>query len=118
MVVDVDTYRKLAQKYGNARTVGDPDEYVAELTTKIQEAHNAARVKLETSTRRMKRHYDLRILERPYKEGDAVYLLDTASAKGKSRKLCPPWKGPGVITKKISAYIYRVKLQNSIFVTG
>ena len=38
----------------------------------------------------MKRNYDLRLLERNYEVGDAVYMLDTATLKGKCKKLCPP----------------------------
>ena len=53
----------------------------------------------------MKRNYDLRVLLRPYAEGDIIYLLDTASVKGKSRKLSAPWKGPALIVKKLSAYL-------------
>lgn len=31
----------------------------------------------------MKRNFDLKILLRPYTEGEVVYLLDSASTKGK-----------------------------------
>ena len=93
----------------------DHDEYVAELRTTMKRAHDCTRNTLKTSLKRMKRSYDLRILLRPYAEGDLIYLLDTASVKGKSRKLLPPWKGPAVIVKKLSAYLYRVKLRNAVF---
>jgi hypothetical protein len=46
---------------------------------------------------KMKRDYDVKILEKQYKKGDLVYVLDTASIKGKCRKLSPPWKGPGIV---------------------
>ena len=62
----------------------------------------------------MKRNYDLRVLLRPYAEGDIIYLLDRASVKGKSRKLSAPRKGPALIVKKLSAYLYRVKLRNAV----
>ena len=62
----------------------------------------------------MKRNYDLRVLLRPYAEGDIIYLLDTASVKGKSRKLSAPWKGPALIVKKLYAYLYREKLRNAV----
>ena len=96
----------------------DVNEYVAKLTSSIQKAHDTARKTLKTSLHRMKRDYDLRVLERSYEEGDLVYLLDTASVKGKCRKLSPPWKGPSVITKKVSASLFRVKLKNAIFVVN
>ena len=90
-------------------------DYVSELRTKIQRAHDCARSTLKTSLKRVKRNYDLRVLLRPYAEGDLIYLLDTASVKGKSRKLLPPWKGPALIVKKLSAYMYRVKSRNAVF---
>ena len=66
----------------------------------------------------MKRHYDLKVLERNYEVGDPVYLLDTASVKGKCRKLLAPWKGPGIIIQKMSSYIFKVKFKNSIIVVN
>jgi hypothetical protein len=80
------------------------------LTTSMQKAHSHARAALKTSTRRMKRDYDLRILERPYKAGDVVYLLDPASIKGKCKKLSSPWKRHGIIINNLTAYLYRIKL--------
>ena len=80
----------------------------------MKSAHECARKSLKTSLNRMKRNYDLRVLLRPYAEGDIIYLLDTASVKGKSRKLSAPWKGPALIVEKLSAYLYRVKLRNAV----
>jgi len=96
----------------------DPEDFVVRLTSGIQEAHDTARRTLKSSLKRMKRNYDLRILTRPFEKGDVVHLLDTASIKGKCKKLSSPWKGPGIIVKKFSAYIYRVKLRNAVFVTN
>lgn len=94
----------------------DQENYVADLTKTMKTAHESARLSLRTSMKRMKRNYDLRVLQRPYAEGDVVYLLDTATLKGKSRKLSSPWKGPGIIVKKLSAYLYRIKLRNAVLV--
>jgi hypothetical protein len=94
------------------------EDYVQNLQQEMTKAHEVARNKLKTSLKRMKRNYDLRILTRTYEKGDAVYVLDTATIKGKCKKSTAPWKGPGVIEKKISAFIYRVKMKNSIFVTN
>ena len=96
----------------------DVDEFVADLVQRTQQAHEIARTTLKTSTKRMKRNYDLRVSERSYKVGDAIYLLDTAVLKGKCKKLSPPWKGPGVIVTKVSSYIYRIKFRNSLFVVN
>ena len=78
----------------------------------MKSAHDCARNTLKTTLKRMKRNYDLRLLQRPY----VIYFLDTASMKGKSRKLSVQCKGPAVIVKKLSAHQYRVKLRNAVFV--
>jgi transposase InsO family protein len=94
----------------------DTDGYVAELVQNMHDAHEFARKKLETSLTNMKRDYDVKVFEKQYKVGDPVYILDTATIKGKCRKLMSPWKGPGVISKKITPYVYQVKLRNSVIV--
>ena len=94
----------------------DPDGYVGELVKAMRLAHTVARDTLRVSTKRAKGGHDLRILKRPYKIGQAVYILDTASVKGKCRKLCPPWKGPAVVVKQISGYIFRVLLRKAYLV--
>ena len=95
----------------------DYGSYVNDLAENIQSAHDSARRNLKTSLKRMKKNYDLKILSRPYAKGD-VYLLDIAVSKGQSRKLSAPWKGPAIIIKKLFSYIYRVKLQKSVFVVN
>ena len=73
------------------------NDYVTKLVAQLQSSHETARAKLQTTTRNMKLDYDLRLLERSYEVGDAVYILDTAVLKGKCKKLCHPWKRPGII---------------------
>ena len=94
------------------------DVYVAGLRKTMKSAHKFARNTLKASLKKMKCNYDLRILLRPYAEGDFVCLLDTASVKGKSRKLLSPWKGPVLIVKKLSAYLYRIKLRKEDALQG
>ena len=96
----------------------DYGSYVNDLVENIQSAHDGARRNLKTSLKRMKKNYDLKILLRPHAEGDVVYLLDTAVSKGQSRKLSSPCNGPTIIIKKLSSYIYRVKLHKSVFVVN
>ena len=98
--------------------VKEPNEYVANLKENMQGAHAVAREKIAKSLRTAKRYYDLKLLLRQYEEGDVVYLLDTAVIKGKCRKLQPPWKGPAVITKKLSAYTYKIRLKNAVLTTN
>ena len=91
---------------------------VAKLTESIQVAHNTARINRGTSLRRMKRNYDVRVMERLYEEGDLVYILDTAVLEGKCRKLCAPWKDPGTVVSMISPSLYRLQLKNGVFVAN
>ena len=51
---------------------------------------------------------------RELKLGDLVYQLDTATVKGKTRKLSPSWKSPGVVIEKLTPYLYRIKLKRVI----
>ncbi len=88
--------------------------YVADLTEAMRSAHEAARTTLRTAQERMKRNYDLRVYKKAYVKGYAVYLLDTAKIKGKCKKLSPSWKGPGVVIKVITSYLYTVKFRKSI----
>ena len=37
--------------------------------------------------------------------------MDTASIKGRCRKLSPTWKGPGIVTNKLSSFLYKVKVR-------
>ena len=71
----------------------EEDNYAHQLAQDLQSAHECARGKLKAATKRMNGNYDLRLLERNYEVGDAVYVLDTATLKGKCKKLCPPPPG-------------------------
>ena len=58
----------------------------------------------------------MRILERTYDVKDLVYICCKAAIKGVCKKLGPIWKGPGVVAKKLSAYLSRVKIRNTLMV--
>ena len=92
----------------------DCDQYVAELSENIKLAHQTARNTLKTTQAIMKRNYDIKTLVHSYEEGDIVYVLDTASIKGRCRKLSPTWKGPGIIVEKLTDYTFKIKLRGKI----
>lgn len=98
--------------------VVDHEDYVTRLQESIRTAHEVARDVLKTQQVHMKRDYDVKIHTREYAMGDFVYVLDSAKPKGRSKKLDPPWKGPGIVVQKVSSYLYKVRLQNSVFVTN
>lgn len=93
----------------------DVETYVRD---KILTAHETVRRRLHTSEERMKRDYDIKAATRPFEEGDIVYVLDTATVKGKYRKLSPSWKGPGIIVKKLTPNLYRVKTKSAVMVAN
>ena len=84
----------------------DGDQYVGQLQTAIEGAHRVARENLKLAQKRMKRDYDVKVRFRELKPGDLVYQLDTATIKGKSRKLSPSWKGPGVVLEKLTTFTF------------
>jgi hypothetical protein len=102
--------------FGSPGNTGQPegDQYVGELQTAIEGAHRVARETLKQSQKRMKRDYDVKVRVRELKLGDLVYQLDTATVKGKTRKLSPSWKGPGVVIEKLTPYLYKIKLKRGI----
>lgn len=73
---------------------------------------------LETHQVHMKRDYNVKIRTREYAVGGIVYMLDTTKTNGRSKKLDPPWNGPGIIIQKLSSYLYKVKLQKMVFTTN
>lgn len=87
------------------------EQYLLDFIEKMESVHNIARANLKSTQALMKRDYDLKTFARSYQVGDPVYVLDTAAVKGRCRKLNPTWKGPGVITRKLSDYVYEIKLR-------
>ena len=83
-----------------------------DLAVQIRKAHEVARNSLKTNQRTINRKYDLWVLQRTYREGDLIYILDTATTKGRCKKLSP-WKGPGIITRVITPSLFRVNLKNA-----
>jgi hypothetical protein len=96
--------------------IPDKIKYVRQLKEAIAKAHDVARQKLKSSQSYMKRDYDVRLHKTVYKPGDLMYKLDMVQLKGKNKKLDSPWKGPGVVLEKITAYVYKVKLEKRITV--
>lgn len=45
-------------------------------------------------------------------------MLDTATKRGKCRKLSKTWKGPEIILKTLSPYFYRVKTKTAVMVAN
>jgi hypothetical protein len=96
----------------------DLDAYVEDLRKSMLHAHETARAKLRTTEERLKRDYDLKVRSHTYKVGDFVYILDTATVKGKCRKLGSSWKGSGLVIQRPSDHLYRVRTRKTVMLTN
>lgn len=92
----------------------DLEQYVTRLEEGIRASHEVARQTLKQSQKVMKKDYDLRVHARAYSVGDAVYILNTASKKGTSKKLSIQWNGPGLVVKRITPYLYKVQMRKMV----
>lgn len=92
----------------------DEHVFVTELKENIRKTHEFARKKLQTNQEYMKKDYDLNVRKNEYKPGDFVYILETATRKGRNKKLDPPWKGPGIVVQRITSYVYKLKMENTV----
>ena len=80
----------------------DADGYLTSLEGLLKESHVLARETLKQSQHVKKKQYDLRVIQHKYKLHDLVYVLDSATIKGSSPKLAPPWKGPGIVKEVVT----------------
>ena len=87
------------------------DVYVKNMRSSMRSAFEIARTKTKEMQKANKSKYDLRILQRQYEVGDVVYLLHHSTDLSTSKKLKLIWKGPGVVVKKITSYLYTVRLR-------
>ena len=86
----------------------DPATYVEELRERLQNIHQCARRKLADSLESRKRNYDRKAYRQDYDKGDLVYVLNSVSKKGQSKKRQPIYLGPYLIVSKISDCLFVV----------
>lgn len=86
-----------------------PAGYVENLEEALSVCHQAARDNLGEAQLRQKRTYDIKSNTRSYEVGDVVYMVDTSSKVGQSKKLRKPWIGPFVIVYKFNHVLYRIQ---------
>lgn len=75
------------------------DDYVSELTLKLQKSHEIAKQNLIESKEKNKTYYDRNIKNIEFKVNDKVYLLNETQKPGHSKKLTQNYTGPYIITK-------------------
>lgn len=86
-----------------------PAEYVARLEKTLSACHQAARINLHEAQLHQKRTYDIKSYTCSYEVGVVVFMVDTSSKVGQSKKLRKPWIGPCVIVFKINNVLYRIQ---------
>ena len=85
------------------------NEFAQDMRKRLGYAYELARKTLKRSVERQKRLYNQRTFGEPLETGDVVWCMDKTKKKGKSPKLQPKWKGPGLITQKFNDVIVRVQ---------
>lgn len=84
-------------------------EFVRNLRTSLDQAHEAAREHLGAAHRRQKECYDRTSKSRSYKVGDVVWIHQPTPRVGESSKLHRPWTGPYKVVKDIGMHTFRVQ---------
>ena len=84
--------------------------YVTNLQERLEAISELVRSHMQSAAIRQKKEYDTRKHENQYDVGSLVYRLDKLRTVGKSPKLKrSPWKGPNVVSRKISDLLYELK---------
>ena len=86
-----------------------PSHYALLLRRRMEAAYHHVRSQLSLQQRRQKTLYDRKAAGAPYCVDDLVWLHSPAVARGSSRKLHCPWKGPYRVIKVITDVTYRVQ---------
>ena len=87
----------------------EPAEYARQLVDQLGIAYAQVRKNLRGAQRRQKLYYDVNTRLRKFEVGDLVYRRKDSWKAGLSRKLCPLYTGPFVVTQVLSPSLYRVE---------
>ena len=89
---------------------GDPrlklGENAEELNERLYEIHREAQMTMRTEQRRQREYFIRKVLGKPFKEGDLVWLFQPHKAK--SRKIYLPWHGPFEVLSRTSEVTYMI----------
>lgn len=97
------------------RDVPDPDtkttyQYIFDLREKLEKTCQLAHENLKTSSAKYKKAYNRKARDRQLKAGDKVLVLLPTS----NNKLLMQWKGPFVVTSKMSSLDYRIDINGKL----
>jgi transposase InsO family protein len=88
------------------------DPWILELAENLKTVHRYARQSLKAAQMRQKRDYDMRMLEHSYNIGDLIFLRDSSTKIGLSKRLKPPWTGPYLVVESRPP-LYKIKSTKS-----
>lgn len=77
-------------------------EYVCRLLDTIRNAHQEARIQLQSSHRYQKEYYDKKVFGTPLNVGELVWLHNATPNPGVPAKLHKEWKGPFEVERLLS----------------
>jgi hypothetical protein len=94
------------------------DDYLIELKSRLQTAHDVAKQKLIDAKQKSKEYFDTKINEIKLSVGDKVLLYDETGRRGRSKKLSNQWIGPYAIIgiDKVNAIIKKGKRVQKVHV--
>ena len=88
----------------------EPCKYVIELKERLLCIYDIVREHLKKYCNRQRKDHDIKLAYNTYRPGDLVYMRDSTKTKGLSPKLQANWKGPCIITRKLSDLLFEVRL--------
>ena len=90
--------------------------YLKVLLAQFRQVHVEARANLRGAQKHQKRLYDVTCRRQTFDVGDLVYRKNSSVKLGQSRKLCPLFTGPYVVTRVLSPYLFEVQGQKKSLV--
>ena len=87
-------------------------DFACNLREKLQDVHEAARVKLKLAAQKQARSYDRNTVLRSFEMGDWVWLHGSQRKRGVCPKFVFKWSGPYLVVNKLSDVVYRIQLSS------
>ena len=96
-----------ASNQGEITSYGD---FVDQLRSRMQHAHEVARKYLSSAAKRSKEMYDVKMAVNKYERGDLVWCLDETRKVGIMSKLGNAYDGPFLVKKKVTELDFVLQL--------
>jgi len=84
-------------------------ECAADLKQSLEKAYNKVRTTMGAKQLLQMRVYDQHVHGQQYQVGDCVWLHTTVLARGNTKRLHHPWKGPYRVLKRLTDRTYKIQ---------